>query len=372
MFYVSLIIIQAILFEAHFLIYVTFREIFDLHGDILFVLKIILGILSLSFLSMSIVARFFYNKFTRIMYAIAATWFGFLMYFLLAGAMYWLLVFVGGKEISETTLSFAGTLFFAAAIFVGVFGIINSQNIRITKITVKISNLPKIWSAKKAMLVSDVHLGQIRGEKFSRKITQMINEISPDIVFFAGDIFDGLKTDIEKNLLPFKEIKAPLGIFFVSGNHEEYADDSGAKYADAIKRVGIKVLENEKIVIDGVEIIGVSDSDAIDKIIYEKILSSLFTEKKTSPRILLKHTPVFTDVAIKYKIDLELSGHTHGGQVFPFNIITPLIFKERNYGLSQSNNLTTYTSSGAGTWGPPIRIGTNPEIVLISFENKSS
>jgi len=371
MFYVSIIIIQAILFEAHFLLYETFEDVLKLHGEILFVLKIILGILSLSFIGMSVLARLYYNKFTRFMYTIMALWFGFLIYFLLAALIYWIFVFVGGKEISQVTLSFAGTLFFSAAIFVGIFGTVNARNIRVTKITVAIENLPKKWISKKAVLVSDVHLGQIRGEKFSKKISEIINNISPDVVFFVGDLFDGLKIDIEKSLAPFKEIKAPLGIFFVSGNHEEYGDDSGKKYFDAMKNIGIKVLENEKVIIDDLEIIGVSDSDATDKIIYEKILSSLVTEEKVSPRILLKHTPVLTKIAIKYKIDLELSGHTHGGQVFPFNMITPLIFKDRNYGLSKSGGLTMYTSSGVGTWVPPMRIGTNPEIVLISFENKS-
>ena len=370
MFYISLIIIQTILFEAHYLIYVTLRNIFDINGGALFVFKIIIVALSVSFLLSSIIARKSYNALTRIFSTAAAVWFGFLIYFLLAAAAYWCVVIFGGREISSEVSEFAGMLFFAAAFFVGIFGIINARNIRTNEITVNICQLPEKWVGWKAALISDVHLGQINGEKFAQKISEMLKRLSPDIVFFVGDVFDGSKTDVEGCMAPLSEIHAAHGVFFVSGNHEEFTDDSALHFTDALRRAGIRVLNNEKVSIEGVDIIGISDSDATNKKNYEKILTSIASEKKTSPRILLKHTPVFTDTAIKCSIDLELSGHTHGGQVFPFNIITPFIFKDRNYGLSKSGLLTMYTSSGVGTWGPPMRIGTDPEIVIINFQNK--
>ncbi len=369
MFYLSLIIIQTIIFESHFLVYVTVRDVFGLSGETLLVLKIIFGVLSVSFVFASIITRFFYNKTTRIIYSVAAIWFGFLIYFLLAAAAYWLLVLAGGKEVSGSEASFAGVLFFAAASGVGIFGLVNANKIRTKNIVVEIPNLPPSWAKRKAVLVSDIHLGQIRGKKFAEKISLLIAKTKPDIVFFVGDVFDGAKTDEEKSLLPLSKTGAPLGNFFVVGNHEEFGNDSAEKYTGVMQRAGFRVLQNEKIVVDGLEIMGISDSDTTKKSAYEEMMGRIVGGEKKCPRILLKHTPVFTDVAEKTGIDLELSGHTHGGQVFPFNIVTPLIFKDRNYGLSRFGKMATYTSSGAGTWGPPMRIGTDPEIVVISFRD---
>ncbi len=370
MFYFSLIIIQTILFEAHFLIYLTVKDVFGLNGEILSTMKIILGILSVSFILTSITAQIFYNKISRTTYAVSAVWFGFMIYFLLASALYWLVVILGGKEISGTETSFAGAIFFAFAAAMGIFGLVNANKIRIKNISVEIHNLPVSWTKRKAVLVSDLHLGQTRRENFSEKISGIIRSVRPDIVFFAGDIFDGAKTDEDGCLLPLSKIGAPLGNFFVTGNHEEFRKNSAEKYGAAMRRAGFKVLDNEKILVDGMEIIGVSDGDTSKKPVYEEILRKIVGERKTAPRILLKHTPIFTEVAEELGVDLELSGHTHGGQVFPFNLITPLIFKDRNYGLSRLEKMTVYTSSGAGTWGPPMRIGTDPEIVVISFLNK--
>jgi len=370
MLYLSLIIIQAILFEAHFLIYTSVKDIFDFAGGSLFVLKMIFGILSISFIVASALAHIFYNKFIKVIYTAAAIWFGFLVYFLLAAAAYWAVVLLGGKEISGAESGFAGALFFAAAAAVGIYGLFNANKIRTKEIVVEIANLPAIWVKRKAVMISDIHLGQIRGKKFSKKVATIIKNINPDVVFFVGDVFDGVKTDTDECLSPLSEIKAPLGNFFVIGNHEEFHGDSAEKYAQAMERAGFRVLKNEKIPVEGVEIIGLSDGDTIKKPAYKEMIGKIVGERKIAPRILLKHTPIFTDVAEKAGIDLELSGHTHGGQVFPFNIITPLIFKDRNYGLSRFEKMITYTSSGVGTWGPPMRIGTDPEIVVISFLNK--
>ncbi len=361
MFYVSLLIIQIILLDAHFLIYVTVRDMLNLHGEALLILKIISVILSVSFLSMSVIAHYFYNKIVRFLYVIAAIWFGFLMYFLLASALYWVVVIGGGKEISAAAASFAGTLFFAGALCFGIFGIVNANNIRVRRIVVDISHLPESWQKRKVVLISDIHLGQVRDKGFAEKISNIISQISPDIVFFVGDVFDGAKMDTDRCLSPFSNIKTPLGKFFVTGNHEEFHEGSAENYDDALKRVGVRVLKNESVKIDGVEIVGVSDKDSAKKDSYRELLKNIIGKKKEGPIILLKHTPILADVASDTGVDLELSGHTHGGQIFPFNFITPLIFKDRNYGLSKYKSMSSYTSSGVGTWGPPIRIGTTPK-----------
>jgi predicted MPP superfamily phosphohydrolase len=372
MLYISLAIIQAILFEAHFLVYRTLIDIFSPGNASLSALKIIFAALSVSFILASILAHTFQNRFVRIVYSAAAIWFGFLVYLLLACALYWVVVLFGGKEVSTTETAFAGMVFFIGALALGVFGLLNADNIRIKKISISIPRLPEAWQGRKAVMVSDIHLGQIREGAFAKKIAELVRGLSPDIVFFVGDVFDGVKTDTDRCLRPLSLIGAPLGSFFVHGNHEEFKKDSADEYGAALRKAGIRVLENETTMVEGVEIIGITDSDTLNKEKYRTELEHILGAEKTGPRILLKHTPVWSDVAEAEGIDLELSGHTHGGQIFPINIITPLLFKDRNYGLSKSGDMVVYTSSGAGTSGPPMRIGTDPEIVLIDFQNRPS
>lgn len=371
MLYFSLAVIQIIFFEAHFLLYRTVRDIFGISGESLFILKIIAVTFSLSFIVASILSHLFCNKLTKAIYSAAGVWLGFLIYFLLAAAAYWIVFFAFGKFMPAQAVTDAGECFFAAATVVGIYGLVNARNIRIKNIAVEIKNLPPSWVNRKAVLVSDIHIGQVRGEAFARKITDAINALSPDIVFFAGDMFDGVKVDAEKDISPFSNIQAPLGKFFVIGNHEEFQKRSTEEFVEAVRKTGVTVLDNRLETVDGVEIIGVTDSDATKKKIYETVLNGLTAHQKTRPRILLKHTPVSTIIAEKALVDLELSGHTHAGQVFPFTTLTSLLFKKRTYGLSTFREMTVYTSSGVGTAITPMRIGSNPEIVVISFRNKS-
>ena len=244
MLYISLAIIQIVFFEANFLVYRTIRDIFSFTGEPLLVLKIIFVILSISFIATSALAHAFKNKIVKIIYTAAAIWFGFLMYFLLASALYWIVVIFGGKEISNSESAFAGMIFFAGATLTGIWGMINASRIRIKRIALYIPNMPKVWKNRKAVLISDMHLGQIRGKSFALKITNIIKWLSQDIVFLAGDTFDGVMVNMDECLAPFSEIKASLGIFSVIGNHEEFKEDSARKYISAMQKNGIKTLEN--------------------------------------------------------------------------------------------------------------------------------
>ena len=146
-------------------------------------------------------------------------------------------------------------IFFAGATLTGIWGMINASRIRIKRIALYIPNMPKVWKNRKAVLISDMHLGQIRGKSFALKIANIIKWLSPDIVFLAGDTFDGVMVNMDECLAPFSEIKASLGIFSVIGNHEEFKEDSARKYISAMQKNGIKTLENESMIIDGTTII---------------------------------------------------------------------------------------------------------------------
>ena len=151
---------------------------------------------------------------------------------------------------------------------------------------------------------------------------------------------------------------------FITGNHEEFRNDK--HFLDAIKNVGIRVLNNEMVVVDGLQIIGVDDRDSTNRVKFESVLSALNIDKN-KPSILLKHQPFQLDEAANAGISIQISGHTHKAQVFPLNIFTQLIFKGYDYGLKMYDKMIVYTSSGVGTWGPPLRVGSDSEIVVFKF-----
>ena len=130
----------------------------------------------------------------------------------------------------------------------GVFGLINARIIRIRRIPC-IPNLPASWRGRRAVLMSDLHLGRINGLRFCRRMSTLASRFQPDIVFIPGDLFDGTKGDLDRLISPFNQLSPPLGIYFSTGNHEEFT--SPAHYIDAIKRAGIRVLANEQVVVEG-------------------------------------------------------------------------------------------------------------------------
>jgi predicted MPP superfamily phosphohydrolase len=234
----------------------------------------------------------------------------------------------------------------------------------VKRITVKLPHTPQSWRGRVAALVSDTHLGHVRTYGFSRRIVTLLERLGPDTVFIAGDLYDGTKADLDRLVAPWKDLSTPFGAYFVTGNHEEFSDP--AKYLHAVKHSGICVLNNEKVTIDGLQIIGVQYRDSGDGERFRSILRRAALDRGRAS-ILLTHAPHGLAIAEGEGISLQLSGHTHGGQLFPFTWIASRLYGPYAYGLKRFGNMAVYTSSGAGTWGPPLRVGTQPEIVLIRF-----
>jgi hypothetical protein len=163
---------------------------------------------------------------------------------------------------------------------------------------------------------------------------------------------------------PFSRIPTPNGTYFITGNHEEFFDNT--PYLQAVRRAGIQVLYNEMVDLNGLQIIGVDYRDSRDEKKLKAILQKMGIDRH-KPSILLEHAPLHLKVAEEQGISLLLSGHTHHGQVFLFRWITSLVYKGFDYGLKRFGDLIVYTSSGVGTWGPPMRLDTIPEIVVIQF-----
>ncbi|MBV8053123.1 MAG: metallophosphoesterase [Acidobacteriaceae bacterium] len=229
----------------------------------------------------------------------------------------------------------------------------------------RLANLPEAWRGRRAALISDLHLGHVRNGSFLRRMVATVLSEEPDAIFIAGDLFDGTAIDARLAAEPLKQLAAPQGVYFVAGNHDQFRDDR--KYLNAVADTGIRVLSNEKVEVDGLQIIGVPYRNAFHRSRFASILQAIGLERDRAS-ILLTHAPDHPDIAEAAGISLQLAGHTHLGQFIPWSWIVRRIYRQFVYGLSRIGNMQAFTSSGAGTWGPPLRLGSNPEIVVLEFQ----
>jgi predicted MPP superfamily phosphohydrolase len=295
----------------------------------------------------------------------SVSWLGFLNFFVLASLLSWIIHIATQQFSPSLNQKLLAGILFGLAIVVSIYGIVNAKTVRITNVIVKLPNMPDYWRGRSAVWISDIHLGAVRRYGFAKDIANRIQQLKPDLVFIGGDLFDGGTVDLNGFMEPFSRISAPEGVYFITGNHEEFTDP--ARYLDAVRQAGITVLNNELINLKGLQIIGVDYRDSHNRQQYEMILNGIKINPDL-PTILLKHSPTHLDIAQKKRIDLQLSGHTHKGQIFPINFITALVYHGFDYGLQKFRDMHIYTSSGVGTWGPPMRVGNIPEIVVIEFE----
>ena len=358
-------IVQSILFSGHWFLYRTLVRFFGVISPAkLMTLKVGLGLLSVSLVLTSFLAFRYSSLSVRCLYTAAASWLGILYLIVLASILCW--VFYGLARLFHLPLDkrILIEILIGIALMVSLYGFINSGAIRMTRISLQLPHLPSQWKGKTAVWVSDTHLGQVRNYGFAQHIATLVQRLHPDVVFIGGDLYDGQAVDLEKVIEPFSKISAPYGIYFITGNHEEFYDNT--PYLKAVRRAGIRVLYNEMINLDGLQIIGVDHMDSTREEPFRAILQKMGIDPH-KPSILLKHAPLNLEVAREQGISVQLSGHTHQGQVFLFRFITSQVYQGYDYGLKWFGDLLVYTSSGAGTWGPPMRIDTRPEIVAMKF-----
>ena len=184
--------------------------------------------------------------------------------------------------------------------------------------------------------------------------------------FFLREIYvDGTAIDAARAAEPLNKLTAPHGVYFVAGNHEQFGDDSN--YLNAITAAGVRVLSNEKVEVDGLQIVGVPYRNAVQDRAFRSVLRRIRLDRDRAS-ILLTHAPDHPEIAEAAGVSLQLYGHTHLGQFVPWSWMARRIYRQFVYGLSRIGTMQVFTSSGAGTWGPPLRLGSNPEIVMLEFE----
>lgn len=330
-------------------------------------LRNILLVLSVSFIIAALLGHRFANPVVGVLYKLASVWLGFVNFLFWAAWgcwLTWLLLHLAPREAADAIQPWIGTVLFSAAILASLYGLINARLIRERRLTVELRNLPPSWKRRTALLITDLHLGHINATGFSRRIAGIARRLDPSIIFLAGDLYDGSRADPTRIAAPLFELSPAFGIYFCGGNHEDFGDAD--EYAKAITRGGIRILHNERVVVDGLQVIGVSYADSTYPVQLRAFLEPMHLDGGPAS-ILLNHVPHRLPIVEQSGVSLQVSGHTHGGQLFPFTWIVRWAYGKFSYGLQDFGKLQVLTSSGAGTWGPPMRVGTQPEVVLITF-----
>ncbi|AFS48439.1 Calcineurin-like phosphoesterase [alpha proteobacterium HIMB59] len=248
-------------------------------------------------------------------------------------------------------------IFFITFIPLIIYGFFNAKIVSVKQLKFSHS---KIKKKIKFIFLSDIHIGS-NSPKILKKIIPLINQHNPSFVLVGGDLIDSSSFKIQ-DLDEMKKINAP--IYFVTGNHEHYIEDS-QKHLNDFKNQNIKILDNENVLVDRINIIGLSDNQTKENKInkFEQLFDSDYFN------LLLVHQPSIWN-SLKEKANLTLSGHTHNGQIFPFNLVVKIQFPQI-YGVYSYLKNYLYVSSGAATWGPKIRIGSKNEILNIELTNNS-
>jgi uncharacterized protein len=272
------------------------------------------------------------------------------------------------EEFLHSSLSFGWIFGFAVTLL--VLGVISARFFLETSyVNIGIENLPSAFEGFKIVQISDLHIGAMIRGGFVRKVVERANVLQPDVIVLTGDIVDGYVDTLKTEIAALGELKAKYGRFYVTGNHEYYwTEQAGAQaVVNEFKRLGFSALVNESEVIerDGAKIVmaGVPDYMSTEPAPDPKKA----LEKNNSAaaiKILLAHQPSFAKAASEAGYDLQLSGHTHGGQFFPWTLIIGW-FHQFPRGLGRLGKMWIYVNRGTGYWGPPVRLGASAEISLI-------
>ncbi|HTK82170.1 MAG TPA: metallophosphoesterase [Bacteroidota bacterium] len=244
----------------------------------------------------------------------------------------------------------------------------------IVEITVPITRLPKEFSDFRIVQITDIHAGLTVRRDWIEVVVNEVKQLKPDLIAFTGDLADGSVPHLRSDVEPFAELEAPHGKFFITGNHEYY---SGVEqWVEEARRLGYDVLLNEHRLIqrNGASIVlaGVTDYSGGQFLPSHKSdpRAAIHNAPQDRPRILLAHQPRSLYQAESLGYDLMISGHTHGGQFFPWNLVATL-GQPYIKGLHDHNGTWVYVSKGTGYWGPPVRLGARSEITVITLTNNA-
>ncbi len=251
------------------------------------------------------------------------------------------------------------------AIAVALIGLIQSRMVTVRDYTVTLTGAPLSWNNKTAVLVTDTHFGLVNYTKFSEKVVDRILALNPNFVIHAGDFYDGPAVNTASITKSWKRITDTIPLFYTPGNHEVYGDYTA--FVESVHAAGATVLDDKKVLYDGVTIAGITyrhgkESPEATKAIDELGLTD------DAPTILINHPPTSLIAAQAAGVALMVSGHTHNGQMWPMTYIIRRMYGAYYHGLADYAGMKVITSSGIGTFGPPLRLFNPPELVRIHFK----
>jgi len=352
---------------GHVFFWYVLVKLFEVTGSGRIVTALIILFLFLGVIIASYLIHKWDNFFTRYYYIFAGLWIGLLVNSGIMTALILVIKLAGwGFGFSLPVLYFK-IIFLAGTLLLSIFGAFQAGNPKVTAYTVYIKNLPAEWDNKTVVQISDVHLGPVYRGKFFYRLIDKVNTLNPEAVFITGDLFDGMEANFSWLNHPFTRLNVPQGIYYSFGNHDLYLGFDRA--LGLLKENPVTILDNKMVTVNGLQIIGINYSFNKDFDLEEAILKQVnYTRAK--PSILLFHEPKNLALAKAAEIDLQLSGHTHQGQLWPFNLVSRWMYKGYGYGLFEKDDFSLIINRGAGTWGPPMRTTGRSEIVKITLKKK--
>ncbi|MFE1575481.1 metallophosphoesterase [Streptomyces fradiae] len=240
----------------------------------------------------------------------------------------------------------------------------------VKRVTVPLAKLPRSAHGYRIAVVSDVHLGPTLGRAHAQRIVDAVNSTQPDLVAVVGDLVDGSVENLGPAAEPLARFRARHGSFFVTGNHEYF---SGAEqWVDEVRDLGMRPLRNERVEIaSGFDLAGVNDVAGENYGDGPDFARALGDRDRARAAVLLAHQPVVVHDAVRYGVDLQLSGHTHGGQMWPGEFLAGLA-NPTVEGLERYGDTQLYVSRGAGAWGPPVRVGAPSDITVVQLASRDA
>ncbi|MFE5721217.1 metallophosphoesterase [Streptomyces erythrochromogenes] len=244
----------------------------------------------------------------------------------------------------------------------GAYGVLRGPSVK--RVQVPLAKLPRAAHGFRIAVVSDVHLGPVLGRAHAQRIVDAVNRTQPDLIAIVGDLVDGSVPDLGSAAEPLRGLTARHGSFFVTGNHEYF---SGAEqWVDHVRELGLTPLENARRALPHFDLAGVNDIQGEQEGSGPDFRAALGDRDRSRAAVLLAHQPVVIHDAVKHGVDLQLSGHTHGGQLWPGNYLAELA-NPTVAGLERYGDTQLYVSRGAGAWGPPVRVGAPSDITVVEL-----
>lgn len=254
-----------------------------------------------------------------------------------------------------------------ATVGYGTYGVLRGPSVQ--RVTVPLAKLPRAAHGFRIAVVSDIHIGPILGRAHTRRIVDTINATSPDLVAVVGDLVDGSVADLGSAAEPLAALRARHGSYFVTGNHEYF---SGAgQWVDHVRELGLVPLENARVEFEGFDLAGVNDIAGETEGQGPDFGKALGDRDRGRAAVLLAHQPVVIHDAVEHGVDLQLSGHTHGGQLWPGNFLAELA-NPTVAGLERYGDTQLFVSRGAGAWGPPVRVGAPSDITVVELASRQA